>query len=197
MDTPAQTAHGSPAIDSASVGDPRTFQPLDLLEERLLTFALPRDAGRLVMIVRRGPGGVRESLDRVALTTESGIPGDAWGRRSGASLNAQLTVIQSAVAELIANGQPLELFGDNLYMDIDLSSANLPIGSRLRAGGVTLEVSPLPHKGCQKFNARFGSDALKFVSKPELRHRNLRGVYMKVVEGGELAADDRVEVLSR
>src|SRR5215217_6465088 len=49
------------------------------------------------------------------------------------------------------------------------SDLNLPIGSRLRAGGVTLEVSPLPHNGCQKFIARFGSDALKFVSKRDLR----------------------------
>ena len=108
-----------------------------------------------------------------------------------------MTVIQSDVAELIANGQPLSLFGDNLYLDLDLSSANLPIGSRLRAGGVTLEISPLPHNGCQKFNARFGNGALKFVSKRELRHRNLRGVYMRVVDAGELAVGDRVEVLSR
>jgi MOSC domain-containing protein YiiM len=133
----------------------------------------------------------------VALTTESGIPGDSWGRRPGASLDAQLTVIQSDVAELIANGQPLPLFGDNLYLDLDLSSGNLPTGSRVRAGTVVLEVSPLPHNGCQKFNARFGNDALRFVSKKDLRHRNLRGIYMRVVEAGELAVGDRVEVLSR
>jgi MOSC domain-containing protein YiiM len=168
-----------------------------VLEERLQRFDTPRDVGRVVMIVRRGDHGLRECLDRVALTMESGIPGDSWGRRHGASLDAQLTVIQSDVAELIANGQPLALFGDNLYLDLDLSSANLPTGSRVRAGTVTLEVSPLPHNGCQKFNARFGNDALKFVSKRDLRPRNLRGIYMRVADAGELAVGDSVEVISR
>ena len=200
MSTPPQASHESTsgsAIDSASVGNPATFQPLDVLEERLQRFDTPRDIGRVVMIVRRGDHGLRECPDRVALTMESGIPGDAWGRRRGASLDAQLTVIQSDVAELIANGQPLTLFGDNLYLDLDLSSANLPTGSRVRAGTVTLEVSPLPHNGCQKFNARFGHDALKFVSKRDLRPRNLRGIYMRVADAGELAVGDTVEVISR
>jgi MOSC domain-containing protein YiiM len=198
MTTPATAAASNASlITSASAGDPRTHHRLETLEARLQTLATPRDTGRVTMIVRRGDRGQRECLDRVALTTESGIPGDSWGRRSGASLDSQLTVIQSDVAELIANGQPLPLFGDNLYFDLDLSSGNLPTGSRVRAGSVVLEVSALPHNGCQKFNARFGNDALKFVSKKDLRHRNLRGIYMRVVEGGELAVGDRVEVISR
>jgi hypothetical protein len=197
MDTPATATADAMLITSASLGDPRTHHRLETLEARLLTLTTPQDIGRVTMIVRRAEKGVRECLDRVALTTESGIPGDSWGRRPGASLESQLTVIQSDVATLIANGQPLPLFGDNLYLDLDLSSLNLPTGARVRAGSVVLEVSPLPHNGCQKFNARFGNDALKFVSKKDLRHRNLRGIYMRVVEPGELAVGDRVEVLSR
>jgi len=184
-------------IDSESIGDQATFQPLPLLEERLRALDTPRDTGRVTMIVRRGPGGRRESLDRVALTPGSGIPGDSWGRRTGRSPESQLTVIQSDVAALIANGQPLALFGDNLYMDLDLSNGNLPTGSRLRAGTVTFEISPLPHNGCQKFNARFGNDALKFVCMRDWRHLNLRGVYMTVVAAGELSVGDEVTVLSR
>jgi MOSC domain-containing protein YiiM len=197
MTTPASAPPHATLITSASVGDPLTHHRLDTLESRLEILATPRDVGRVTMIVRRAEQGRRECLDRVALTTESGIPGDSWGRRAGASLDSQLTVIQSDVAELIANGQALPLFGDNLYLDLDLSSGNLPTGSRVRAGTVVLEVSPLPHNGCQKFNARFGNDALRFVSKKELRHRNLRGIYMRVVEAGELAVGDRAEVLSR
>lgn len=184
-------------ITSASIGNPETHLPLDTLEAGFQALTTPRDVGSVTMIVRRADKGRRECLDRVTLTTHSGIPGDAWGRHSGASLNSQLTVIQSDVAQLIANGQPLPLFGDNLYLDLDLSSGNLPTGSRVRAGSVVLEVSPLPHNGCQKFNARFGSDALKFVSRKDQRHRNLRGIYMRVAEAGELAVGDRVEVISR
>ena len=59
---------------------------------------------------------------------------------------------------------------------------------RLRAGTSILEVTPKPHTGCGKFSARFGPDALRLTQ--ELRPLNLRGVYLKVVEAGELAAGD-------
>jgi MOSC domain-containing protein YiiM len=35
------------------------------------------------------------------------------------------------------------------------------------------------------------------VSKPEIRHRNLRGIYMRVVEAGEITLGDPVEVIRR
>jgi MOSC domain-containing protein YiiM len=110
--------------------------------------------------------------------------------------DAQLAVMQRDVAELIANGQPLTLFGDNLFLDLDLSAENLPAGSRVRAGTALLAVTPKPHDGCRKFRARFGNDALRFVSKGELRHRNLRGIYMRVVEAGELGVGDAVELVA-
>ncbi len=147
--------------------------------------------------MRRGESGRRERPDRVLLTREAGFPGDAWSRKEELNPEAQLTVIQIDVAEMIANGQPLTLFGDNLFFSLDLSTANLPTGSRVRAGGAMLEVTPKPHNGCQKFRARFGPEALRFVSQPDLRPRNLRGIYMKVVQPGEVALGDPVEVLER
>ena len=101
------------------------------------------------------------------------------------------------IARMIANGQPLELFGDQLFIDLDLSARNLPIGSRLRIGEALLEVTPKPHNGCKKFRSRFGEDALYFVSDPERRYRNFRGVYMCVIERGVVRVDDEVVVLSR
>jgi len=35
------------------------------------------------------------------------------------------------------------------------------------------------------------------VSAPELRHLNLRGVYLRVAEAGEIAVGDSIHVLSR
>jgi MOSC domain-containing protein YiiM len=131
------------------------------------------------------------------MTLAGGVPGDAWGRQREPHLEMQIAVMQRDVAELIANGQALELSGDNLFLDLDLSSGNLPPGSRVRVGGALLEVTPMPHNGCRKFRARFGQDALRFVAKPELRQRNLRGVYMRVVEGGEIQRGDRAEVITR
>jgi MOSC domain-containing protein YiiM len=184
-------------IDSSSLGDPSRHLPLNDLEEGLAALQDPADIGRLVLIVRKGEGGRRETPDRVRLTPDAGLPGDAWGRRKQPNPEAQLTVMQTGVAELIANGQPLPLIGDNLLLDLDLSRDNLPVGSQVRMGTATLEVTPKPHNGCQKFQQRFGPGALRFVAKPETRHRNLRGIYMRVVEAGEVAIGDPVEVLRR
>ncbi len=185
-------------IDSASVGEPTRFRDLAELEEALQALpGAPADGGTIALLVRRLDGGRRETLDRVALAPDLGVPGDAWGRRPQRNPEMQLAVMQLDVAELIANGQPLTLFGDNLFVDLDLSTRNLPAGSRLRAGGVTFEVTPAPHNGCRKFRARFGDGALGLVSKQELRDRNLRGIYLRVLEGGTLACGDRIAVLTR
>ena len=179
-------------------GDPTRHLPVDRLEEALLALPpAPRDLGRVVLVVRRHPDKVRETLDRVELRPAGGVPGDAWGRREHPDPQAELTIMQIDVARLIANGQPLTVFGDNLFLDFDLSVDNLPIGSLVRIGGARLEVTPKPHNGCRKFAARFGHDALRLVSKPELRHRNLRGIYMRVLEAGTTGPGDAVEVLSR
>ncbi len=159
--------------------------------------AAPQEIGRLELIVRRYPDGRRERLDRAALTPEEGVPGDGWNRRPPRDLNAQLAVMRLDIAEILAAKQDVTIAGDNLFVDLDISTENLPAGTRLRAGGVTVEVTPKPHNGCKKFNGRFGNDALRFVSDPATRHQNRRGIYFKVVEAGEVAAGDALEVLSR
>jgi MOSC domain-containing protein YiiM len=186
------------AIDSNSVGNPDRFLSLADLERMLK--ALPggnEDKGRVALLMRRAEGGRREMLDEVVLAPDAGVPGDAWCRAPQPNRDMQIAVMQKDVAELIANGQALALFGDALILELDLSAANLPAGSRVRVGGAILEVTPKPHNGCRKFQARFGDDALRFVSMKELRHRNLRGIYMRVAERGEVRTGDPVDVISR
>ncbi len=185
-------------IDSASVGDPSRFHALDYLQHALAERPLaPSDAGELSLIIRRVDGGVREPLERTMLTRDAGVPGDAWGRAADREAVAQITVMEMDVARLVANGQSEGLFGDQLFVTLDLSAGNLPVGSLVRIGAALLEVTPQPHNGCAKFRARFGGDALRFVSMKELRDRNLRGIYMRVVEDGEAAVGDAVTVVTR
>ncbi|RIL05387.1 MAG: MOSC domain-containing protein [Proteobacteria bacterium] len=158
--------------------------------------AAPRDAGRVALIVRR-VNGVRETPERVRLCTEGGVPGDDWTRRPPRDPDAQLAVLRHDVARLVANGQPLTLFGDNLLVELDVSAANLPVGTRLRVGAARVAMTPKPHNGCAKFRARFGPDALRFVQHAPTRDQNLRGVYWRVLEPGEVAVGDAIEVLAR
>jgi MOSC domain-containing protein YiiM len=185
-------------VTSDSVGDTDRFLTFDDLRRTLEARpAAPRNSGRVALIVRRRERGRREAPDRSRLTPEAGVPGDAWLDREDRDPTGQIAVMQADVAELIANGQPLELFGDNLFLELDLSVENVPPGSRVRVGSATVEITPKAHNGCRKFRARFGSDALRFVSDPQLRHRNLRGIYMRVLEPGEVAVGDPVEVIAR
>ena len=158
---------------------------------------LPRDSGRVALIIRRRADGVRETPERICLSLEEGVPGDGWNRRPPRDPEAQLAVIRRDVAELIANGQPLTIFGDNLVVELDISAANLPTGARLRVGEALVAVTPKPHNGCIKFKGRFGEDALRFVQAPLTRDQNLRGIYWKVVEPGVARVGDPIQVLSR
>ena len=159
--------------------------------------SVPKDSGRVTLIVRRPAKDVREVLPRARLSPEEGLPGDNWSHKPAPDPTAQLTVMQHGVAGLIANGQSLALFGDNLFVDLDLSVANLPIGSRLRVGDAVVEVTPMPHDGCRKFDARFGNDALRFVNAQPTRQLNLRGIYWRVLEAGEIEVGSAIQVLSR
>jgi MOSC domain-containing protein YiiM len=165
----------------------------------------PRDRGRVALLNARGPDEGREDVPSATLTPADGLPEDRWAadRAHGEEkygddyADMQLATREIGVAELIANGQPLALFGDNLFLELDLSDANLPQGSRLRVGNALLEVTPFPHNGCHKFRDRFGADALRLVSEKARRPRNLRGIYLRVLEEGKVSVGDQVEVVSR
>ena len=157
----------------------------------------PLDHGRIELIVARHADGARHTHERIELTPERGVPGDRWGRLIPDKPEMQLTVMRRDVGEMIGNGQPLTLFGDNLFVDLELAADALPVGSCLRVGEATVEVSSMPHDGCAKYKERFGKDALRLVSGKALRDQNLRGIYWTTIEAGSVGVGDAIEVLSR
>jgi MOSC domain-containing protein YiiM len=84
------------------------------------------------------------------------------------------------------------LAGDQLFVDLDLSSANLPPGSLLTAGSAVLQVTAIPDRGCKKFVDRFGLDAMRFVNSPIGRELNLRGVNARVIQSGLARSSDAI-----
>jgi hypothetical protein len=193
-----QAAPAPVSPDASPRGDPARHLDGAALDARARALAAPaRDAGRLALIVRRLPTGARETPGEVRLSAQEGVPGDDWSRRPPRKPEAQLAVMRRDVAELIANGQPLTLFGDQLFVDLDVSAASLPVGTRLRVGAALVEMTAEPHDGCRKFQQRFGADALRFVQARETRGENRRGVYWRVIEPGLARVGDLVEVVAR
>jgi MOSC domain-containing protein YiiM len=166
--------------------------------------AAPADAGLLTLVVRRPERLSRELLDRGVLDTEAGLVGDNWLSRAtsravdeGRHREAMLTLMSARMIALLADDDgERALAGDQLYVDLDLSVDRLPVGARLAVGDeAVLEITAKPHRGCQKFVARFGADAMAFVNSDEGIRLRLRGVYARVLEGGVVLPGDVVRRL--
>jgi hypothetical protein len=155
----------------------------------------PGDSGVLELIVRRPRHDQREVLESAELSLPHGLIGDLWsvGKDASSSRAAQVTLTNSRLVHLLAGDKKnWSLAGDQLYVDFDLAEANLPPGTHLAIGTAVLEVSAKPHTGCRKYMARFGPDALQFISAPERKSLNLRGINCSVVKGGIIHVGDLV-----
>ena len=158
----------------------------------------PKDDGKLDMIVCRPEIDSRKVLDFAVLDIDQGMIGDSWTRR-GSSKTAdggphpemQITIMNSRVVALVAQEKERwPLAGDQLFIEMDLSKANLPAGSRIAIGSAILQVTEPPHLGCQKFVARFGAEAMKFVNSPLGRELCMRGIHARVVQNGTVCTGD-------
>lgn len=164
----------------------------------------PKDCGTVQLIVRRPETDEREVLEEASLDLVNGLIGDNWKSRGSrrtsdgsAHPDMQLNVMNARVISLIAQAKEnWSLAGDQLYLDLDLSAENLPVGARLEIGSAVIEVTPPPHTGCQKFVSRFGLEAMKFINSELGRELRLRGLNAKVVKSGTVRTGDEARKVS-
>ena len=158
----------------------------------------PKDNGVVEMIVRRPRVDKREVLEEAQLDVKDGLIGDSWIYR-GSSKTAdggphpemQITVMNSRVVALVSQTKERwPLAGDQLFVNLDLSKANLPAGSQISIGSAIIEVTAPPHLGCQKFVSRFGMDAMKFVNSAVGKDLCMRGVHARVIQSGVVRVGD-------
>ncbi|MDE0677116.1 MAG: MOSC domain-containing protein [Acidimicrobiales bacterium] len=160
----------------------------------------PADNGTIELIVRRPAEDAREVLDEAEINEAEGIAGDTWNQRGsptspdgGPHPDAQITIMSArAAAAVIGPVERWPLAGDQIYADLDISHEALVAGTRLSVGEAIVEVTAKPHRGCAKFAARFGRDALRFVNTGEGSDLRMRGVNCRVIETGTVRLGDAI-----
>jgi hypothetical protein len=166
--------------------------------------ASPSDGGTLAGIVIRPRPGERAEPASCEISLAQGVHGDRWAKGCWKTAadgrpdsSVQVCIMNSRCIALIAgersNWAPA---GDNLFIDLDLSPANTPPGTRLAIGTAVIEITAEPHNGCRSFIARYGSDACLFVNTGEGRRLRLRGIYARVVQDGRVSVGDQVRKLA-
>jgi MOSC domain-containing protein YiiM len=162
----------------------------------------PPDNGRLEKIFIRPAVNERRSLDSAALTVDGGIEGDRWSTEASHRTSDgrpdpqnQITLMNARILRQISgDADAMCLAGDNLIVDLDLSEANLPAGSRLAVGReVVVQINALPHTGCGKFTRRYGAEARTFVNSERGTELQLRGRHGSVIQGGTITVGDSLQ----
>jgi hypothetical protein len=163
--------------------------------------ASPKDNGILRAIVVRPSSNERIDVKTRGISLAGGLDGDHWAKGCWKTTedgkpdpDVQICIMNARCIGLIAqdrdNWPPA---GDNLFIDMDLSPDNTPPGTRLEIGTAMLEITGIPHNGCDKFISRYGRDACVFVNTGEGRSMRLRGIYGRVVRDGQISVGDIVK----
>lgn len=188
-----------PAIEPAEF---RSLKSLNAGLDEILA-AAPKDNGTLDMIVMRPDHDMRVLPETFEVSAQDGVPGDHWKRGTSYTLedgagdpDAQICMMMSGCIRAIAGEKEYwPPAGDNFFIDMDLTPANMPPGTRFAIGTAAFIVTELPHNGCQSFIDRYGRDACLFVNTGAGKVHRLRGIYARVTRDGTVSVGDTVRKL--
>lgn len=173
------------------------------LTERVANLSpAPTDNGTVSTLVIRPETNAREAVSTIHVVPAEGIVGDNYVARGNektpdgkAHPEAQICVMNAPVLDVIADGDDelALLAGDQILVDFDLSTDNVPAGTRFSIGTATFEVANKPHNGCAKFADRFGMDAARFANSDKVQR--YRGINVMVVTEGDVSVGDTITKL--
>ncbi len=162
----------------------------------------PVGVGRVDFLINRPAEGVHVPVEELYFDVEQGIQGDRW--RDTAWLKrpdgcpdprVQVSLTNTQVMRCFTGPVPDSVFrcGDNLYVNLNLTVAHLPVGARLQIGSeVVLEVSDVVNDACGKFVQRFGLDAFQCVRDPKFAAFRLRGIFCSIIRSGGIHVGDTI-----
>lgn len=179
--------------------DPPTRAELDAALPHIQ--AAPRDGGVIGGLCLRPGYGQRRFVDQIAVTRAQGIPGERWATAPWLRLpdgrphpGIQISILSQRVLDLVWRDRVNTPHpGDTFIVDMDLSEANLPAGTRLRAGGAVLRVSEVFNDACVKWKQRYGAAAKDWITAPGHPPLRLRGLLCSVEGDGIIRTGDRLE----
>ncbi|MFQ3225569.1 MAG: hypothetical protein ACI8Z5_001831 [Lentimonas sp.] len=146
-------------------------------------------------LMNRPSEGVHVPVDELYLDVDLGIRGDRWYETAWLRLpdgrpdpRVQVSLTNTAVIRCFTGDGVDSHYGcgDNLYVDFNLTEAELPVGSLIQVGEAILEVSDVENDACGKFAQRFGADAFRCVRSSENATLRLRGIFCRVYMSGAI-----------
>jgi len=163
----------------------------------------PKDGATVEMLCMRPDFGQRNFVDKLELTTASGIPGERWTKHPWMTLEdgspdprIQVSILGRRVLDLVwRDRENTPHPGDTMIADMDMSEANLPAGQHLSIGSAVLEVSDLFNEACVKWKVRYGAYARAWITLPDNRPLRLRGILCRIVKDGIVRNGDVITKL--
>ena len=160
--------------------------------------AAPATDGPVTMLCTRPKPNTRIFRDQITLTWATGVQDDKEHSRPWLTLadgspdpRTQVALLPSRVLDLVWRDRDRVAHpGDTVIADLNMSLANLPVGTLLQAGTSVLRVTDVWNDGCAKWKVRYGKAAYDWVRGNEALR--LRGIFCAVEQDGVLTVGDRI-----
>lgn len=146
-----------------------------------------KPGGKLIGIaIKRKPRQPMETFDKIDVSLERGLAGDARGAMAGRQVTVVFKDGWDATCEALGRVLPWTTRRANLF--VDGLSVPQSVGARMRVGDVVLEVTE-ETAPCIVMERRVAG--LRAAMRPEWRG----GVTCSVIDGGTIALGDAVEII--